>query len=104
MKKHAFLLIFLMVFAFVMVAKAQNKTDEKPKWSHYFEADFYFEDDFYVLPIYRADRNHLHLEARYIYYADGRFCIWKYQWIGYRYRNDIYTGWFRVVQRIGIPV
>lgn len=67
MKKHLALPLFLMVFAFVTVAKAQDETDEESKWNHYFEADFYFEDDFYVLPMYRADRNHLHLQARYNY-------------------------------------
>jgi len=77
MKKNAFLPIFLMVFAFVIVAKAQNETSEKPTWNHYFESGFYFySDDFYVLPIYRADRNHLHLEARYNYEDFQTFSAW----------------------------
>ncbi|MGE0021404.1 MAG: hypothetical protein AB7S72_17140 [Draconibacterium sp.] len=76
MKKRVVLPLFLMVFAFVTIAKAQDETGEKPMWNHYFEADFYFEDDFYVLPMYRADRNHLHLEARYNYEDFETFSAW----------------------------
>lgn len=76
MKNHVVLPILLMIFAFVTIAKAQNETGEKPKWSHYFESDFYFEDDFYVLPMYRADHNHLHLEARYNYEDFQTFSAW----------------------------
>jgi hypothetical protein len=76
MKNRAILPLFLMVFAFVLGAKAQDETGEKPTWNHYFEADFYFEDDFYVLPMYRADRNHLHLEARYNYEDFQTFSAW----------------------------
>lgn len=76
MKKFTILPLFFMVFAFVSVTKAQDETGDKPKWNHYFEADFYFEDDFYVLPMYRADRNHLHLEARYNYEDFQTFSAW----------------------------
>ncbi len=74
MKKHVFL--FCLFGAFAFFANAQDLTNEKPKWNHYFEADFYFEDDFYVLPMYRADRNHLHLEARYNYEDFQTFSAW----------------------------
>jgi len=74
MKKHVFL--FCLFGAFAFFANAQDLTNEKPKWNHYFEADFYFEDDFYILPMYRADRNHLHLEARYNYEDFQTFSAW----------------------------
>ena len=76
MKKRVVLSLFVMVFAFVSATKAQDNNTEKPKWNHYFEADLYFEDDFYVLPMYRADRNHLHLEARYNYEDFQTFSTW----------------------------
>ena len=77
MKKPFILFVILIVSAFSTCVNAQDETSEKPKWNHYFEADFYiYKDDFYVLPMYRADRNHLHLEARYNYEDFRTFSAW----------------------------
>lgn len=77
MKKQFILSFILTSFAFITGITAQTETGEKPKWNHYFESDFYFySDDFYVLPMYRADRNHLHLEARYNYEDFQTFSAW----------------------------
>ena len=41
-------------------------------------------DDFFVLPIFRADREHLHLEARYNYEDLKTFSGWA----GYNFTGD----------------
>lgn len=76
MKTNLISTLTLMIFMSVSLANAQDTATEKPTWNHYFETDFYFEDDFYVLPMYRADRNHLHMEARYNYEDLQTFSAW----------------------------
>jgi len=51
------------------LANAQEQNAVKnPKWSHSFENNFYFyKADFSYLPVYSADMDWLHLEARYNY-------------------------------------
>jgi hypothetical protein len=58
---------------------------EKPdpaSWEFSADANFYFiPDDFFVLPVFRADKNALHLEARYNYEDMETFSAW----VGYNF-------------------
>ena len=46
----------------------ETNTSARPTWNHSLENDFYFyKDDFLYLPIYSANKDRLHLEARYNY-------------------------------------
>src|SRR5688572_21009960 len=46
-------------------------------WEFSTDANFYFlQDDFIILPVFRADRKALHLEARYNYEDIETFSIW----------------------------
>lgn len=54
---------------------------EKP-WSFEADANFYFiPDDFFILPVFKADKNKLHLEARYNYEDRETFS----GWVGYNF-------------------
>lgn len=46
-------------------------------WYHNFDLSFYlFRDDFFILPIYQANKDWLHLEARYNYEDMNTFSAW----------------------------
>jgi hypothetical protein len=46
-------------------------------WYHNFDPSFYiFRDDFFILPIYQANKDWLHLEARYNYEDMNTFSAW----------------------------
>lgn len=81
MKKSACLLIFLagcVAFAFAQ----EELPSSSPGWEFNTDASFYFiPDDFFVLPVFRADKNKLHLEARYNYEDRETFSAW----IGYNF-------------------
>jgi hypothetical protein len=59
-------------------AFAQEKpVSEGSGWELNAEMNFYvFKDDFFVLPIFQADKNNLHLEARYNYEDMQTFSAW----------------------------
>jgi hypothetical protein len=74
MKKSSVLLI-----SFVLGARcvfAQETTDST-KWEFNADVNFYFiPDDFFVLPVFKADKGKLHLEARYNYEDRETFSAW----------------------------
>jgi len=66
-----------------IAAFGQNETAApEKKWNFGADANFYFiPNDFFVLPILKADKNKLHLEARYNYEDRETFS----GWIGYNF-------------------
>ena len=60
------------------LANGQEKdTASLSGWSHEIAANFYiFRDDFFVLPVYRVNKEWLHLEARYNYEDRNTFSAW----------------------------
>jgi hypothetical protein len=79
------LLIPLFAILFCNISRAQNsETSKEKKWE--FSADmnmYFYPGDFVGLPVIRADRNKLHLEARYNYEDMKTFS----GWIGYNFRG-----------------
>lgn len=75
--------LFLTIFCNSAFTFAQSKETEldNSKWNFKVEGDFYFTDPFYILPIVTADKNWLHLEARYNYEELKTFS----GWIGYNF-------------------
>lgn len=69
MKKIYVVLLGVITLTLCSPLKAQEpNTSARPKWSHSLENDFYFyKNDFLYLPIYSANKDWLHLEARYNY-------------------------------------
>jgi hypothetical protein len=83
MKRKACLFI---VFACTFISVfAQTDTTKKPAgWLFNAAASFYFiPHDFFVLPVFRADKNKLHLEVRYNYEDRQTFS----GWIGYNFEG-----------------
>ncbi|MFZ2905591.1 MAG: hypothetical protein WAZ98_05260 [Cyclobacteriaceae bacterium] len=77
MKKS--ILSFLILMAGTSLVRAQS---DSSKWNFSADANFYLmPDDFFVLPVFRADKNKLHLEARYNYEDFETFS----GWIGYNF-------------------
>jgi len=83
MKK--FLIIPSVVFAFCTFSYAQETPASAEKqWN--FGADlnmYFFPDEFIMLPVFRADKNKLHLEARYNYEDLETFS----GWVGYNFNG-----------------
>ena len=73
-----------LLFCFIVVtalyeASAQSDSSQ---WNFNADVNFYLiPDDFFVLPVFRADRNKLHLEVRYNYEDRETFS----GWIGYNF-------------------
>jgi len=66
-----------------MQAQDSPAPDNK-QWSFNADMNFYFfSDDFFVLPILKADKNKLHLEARYNYEDRETFS----GWVGYNFNG-----------------
>ncbi len=73
--------ILLLVFG-ISSLFAQEVSSDSSVWQFNANANFYFiPDDFFVLPVFRADRNKLHLEARYNYEDRQTFS----GWVGYNF-------------------
>lgn len=71
----------LIICSTVLFGQNETAAPEK-KWNFSADANFYFiPDDFFILPIFKADKNKLHLEARYNYEDRETFS----GWIGYNY-------------------
>lgn len=78
MKRNLFILI---VLATVRIGHAQESTSEK-KWNIATDVNFYFiPQDFFILPVVKADKHTLHLEARYNYEDRQTFS----GWVGYNF-------------------
>jgi hypothetical protein len=69
--------IFLLsVFCFLR-GMCQNDSTMQNKWEFSSDVNFYFlQDDFILLPVIQADKNKLHLEARFNYEDKETFSIW----------------------------
>lgn len=81
MKKITYILMVIVLG--VSAAKGQQSADSS-RWEFNADVNFYFiPDDFLVLPVFRADKNNLHLEARYNYEDLKTFSAW----IGYNFKG-----------------
>jgi hypothetical protein len=81
-KNMKYRLLIAVVFTAMISAQAQttNPGTSQKQWNISSDVNFYiFKDDFFVLPVIRADKNKLHLEARYNYEDIETFSAW----IGY---------------------
>jgi hypothetical protein len=80
--KKIFLVLMLSVFT-SSFAFAQEPANEK-QWNFGVDANMYFfPDEFILLPVFRADKNKLHLEARYNYEDLETFSAWAgYNFMG----------------------
>jgi hypothetical protein len=74
-------IFYLCIFAFGWTNLfAQAPSPESPAWEFNPDVSFYFlPHDFFVLPVFRADKNKLHLEGRYNYEDRETFS----GWVGY---------------------
>ena len=81
MKKWFFLYIYFAIEINCVFAQEKSATTH-PVWEFNAAASFFFiPDDFFVLPVLIADKNKLHLEARYNYEDKETFSAW----IGYNF-------------------
>jgi len=66
------------------LTNAQESSTAEKSWTFDPEVNFYFmQDDFFMLPIIKADKNKLHLEARYNYEDRETFSAWAgYNFMG----------------------
>jgi hypothetical protein len=77
MKRIIFLCIALNLVLTDFPSTAQEDTLTKSGWNHTVEPSFYvYRNDFFILPIYQADKDWLHLEARYNYEDMNTFSAW----------------------------
>jgi len=78
-------LLFLIVLVSGNISFSQEATDQTEKsWSFGADANMYFfPDEFILLPVFRADKNKLHLEARYNYEDIETFS----GWVGYNFNG-----------------
>jgi len=74
-------------------AFASRAQSDSTAWSFNTDLNFYLiPDDFFVLPVFRADKNKLHLEGRYNYEDRETFSGWiGYNFIGGNGSNLDYT-------------
>ncbi|HNS18290.1 MAG TPA: hypothetical protein PKI34_10760 [Bacteroidales bacterium] len=74
--------IGLYIICFSSAFAQDRDSISSSRWNHEVEIDLIFlKDDFIFLPIYSADKNRLHLEARYNYEDINTFSAW----IGYNF-------------------
>lgn len=73
----------LIFFTFLSTFNYAQEKDSltSSKWNFGVETDLYFTDPFIFLPIFTADKNNLHLEARYNYEDLNTFS----GWVGYNF-------------------
>lgn len=72
MKKLVLACAFAAVFMPVLAQQADSSA-----WEFNADASLYFiPGDFFILPVFRADKNKLHLEARYNYEDRETFSMW----------------------------
>ena len=71
-------LISSMILCFRILSYGQDTSASTEKqWNFGADANFYFiPDDFFVLPVFKADKNRFHLEARYNYEDRQTFSGW----------------------------
>jgi hypothetical protein len=72
-------ILALLIFTAVSMPSfcQDNGTGANKKWNYNVASNFYFfSDDFFVLPVFKADKNRLHFEARYNYEDRETFSAW----------------------------
>lgn len=91
-------IIFTFIFITTPIVFSQDKDlISESGWSFNLEGDFYFTDPFYILPVFTADKDQLHLEARYNYEELKTFSGWA----GYNFSGGKdFT--YRIVPMAGI--
>jgi hypothetical protein len=81
MKKSSLLLVSFVLGVGSLFAQQESSSDSAG-WEFSADANLYFiPDDFFILPVFRADKNKLHLEARYNYEDRETFSAW----VGYNF-------------------
>ncbi|WP_410961830.1 hypothetical protein, partial [Salmonella sp. SAL4359] len=76
MRKTISFLISFMLGIGCLFAQGPPASDSVD-WEFNADVNFYFiPDDFFVLPVFKADKNRLHLEARYNYEDRETFSAW----------------------------
>lgn len=77
---------FILIAVLVLSGSVVNgQSADSSHWEFSTDANaYFFSDDFFVLPVFRADKNNLHLEARYNYEDLETFS----GWIGYNFSGD----------------
>jgi hypothetical protein len=73
--------LYLIIFFVPSIYSQEEDTTAATEWEFSAEADLYFTDPFIFLPIFSANREKLHLEARYNYEDLKTFS----GWIGYNF-------------------
>lgn len=82
MRKNIILCTCILINLCASFSVAQNsESADADSWNVSAEGDFNFTDPFFILPIVTADKNKLHLEARYNYEELKTFS----GWIGYNF-------------------
>jgi len=82
MKKiFKFSALYFIIFFVPSIYSQEEDTTAVTEWEFSAEADLYFTDPFIFLPIFSANREKLHLEARYNYEDLKTFS----GWIGYNF-------------------
>jgi len=85
MKKNICCLLFT-VSGVALVFAQEGPASDPMAWQFNAHANLYFiPEDFFILPVFQADKNKLHLEARYNYEDRKTFSAW----IGYNFHGGI---------------
>jgi len=88
------------VLCYYSVNAQEKDTISGSTWQHSIESDFYiWRDDFIFLPIYKADKDWLHLEARYNYEDLNTFSAWA----GYNFSGGKSFKW-AITPMVGVLV
>jgi hypothetical protein len=83
MKKSIGCLLFF-AFGIVFVFAQSEPASDPAAWEFNAHANLYFiPEDFFILPVFQADKNKLHLEARYNYEDRETFSAW----VGYNFQG-----------------
>ncbi len=71
------LMIFLCLLSLSASAQETDSVPSDLQWEGSADLNFYFlQDDFFLLPVVRADKGKLHLEARYNYESEKTISVW----------------------------
>lgn len=83
--RNIFLISLTVLGSFSLTQAQDSPTRTDKQWNFNTDMNFYFfSDDFFVLPVFKADRNKLHLEARYNYEDRETFS----GWVGYNFNGE----------------
>jgi len=80
-KKFQVPILYLIIFFSSFIYSQEEDSLSNSDWNFNVETDIYFTNPFVILPIITADRNKLHLEARYNYEDLKTFS----GWLGYNF-------------------